>query len=222
MTTFQRARSEEQRAVRRQAILTTAAAMLAEMPVAQLSLNELSRRVGLAKSNVLNYFDSREAVLLELLDVETREWMDQFDAELTATVDLTAPVDDRAGVLVDAIVKTLESRPMLCALISAQAAVLEHNISVEVAAAFKRSSIANYSVMIQQVLARLPELGEDGAGRLLAASVMLTGVIWTHSHPSAAILAVYESDPEVAAFRITFAPALRESLQTVLVGVLPR
>jgi hypothetical protein len=51
---------------------------------------------------------------------------------------------------------------------------------------------------------------------------MLTGVIWTHSHPSAAILAVYESDPEVAAFRITFAPALRESLQTVLVGVLPR
>ena len=50
--TFQRARSEEQRAVRRQAILDTAEAMLAEMPVAALSLNELSRRVGLAKSNV--------------------------------------------------------------------------------------------------------------------------------------------------------------------------
>ena len=30
------------------------------MPVAELSLNELSRRVGLAKSNVLRYFESRE------------------------------------------------------------------------------------------------------------------------------------------------------------------
>jgi hypothetical protein len=43
-----------------------AAAMLREMPVAELSLNELSRRVGLAKSNVLRYFETREAVLLEL------------------------------------------------------------------------------------------------------------------------------------------------------------
>jgi AcrR family transcriptional regulator len=220
--TFQRARSEEQRAVRRQAILTTAAAMLAEMPVAQLSLNELSRRVGLAKSNVLNYFDSREAVLLELLDAETREWMDQLDAELTGTVDLAAPVDDRAGALVDAIVSTLESRPMLCALTSAQAAVLEHNISVDVALAFKRSSIANYGVMIEHVIARVPELGADGAARLIAATVMLTGAIWTHSHPAAAIVAAYEADPAIATFRITFGPALREALQTILTGVLPR
>ena len=52
-TTFQRARSDEQRAIRRQTILDTAAAMLEEMPASELSLNELSRRVGLAKSNVL-------------------------------------------------------------------------------------------------------------------------------------------------------------------------
>ena len=51
--TFQRARNEEQREIRRRAILETAAAMLDEMPVAEVSLNELSRRVGLAKSNVL-------------------------------------------------------------------------------------------------------------------------------------------------------------------------
>ena len=58
--------SDEQRAIRSQAILDTAAAMLTEMPVAQLSLNDLSRHVGLAKSNVLRYFESRAAVLLEL------------------------------------------------------------------------------------------------------------------------------------------------------------
>ena len=82
MTTFQRARSEEQREVRRRAILDAAAAMLAEMPVAEVTLNELSRRVGLAKSNVLRYFESREAVLLELLDSAWQEWLTGLEADL--------------------------------------------------------------------------------------------------------------------------------------------
>jgi hypothetical protein len=124
--------------------------------------------------------------------------------------------------LADAIVATLVSRPMLCALTSAQAAVLEHNISVAVAAEFKRGAIANYGVLIRHVTGRVPELGEEGAAAFLAAAVMLTGVIWAHSHPSAAVLAVYESDPAVAAFRIDFAPALRQALQTTLTGALPR
>jgi AcrR family transcriptional regulator len=222
MTTFQRARSEEQRAERRRAILSTAAAMLTELPVAQLSLNELSRRVGLAKSNVLKYFESREAVLLELLDAETREWMEQLDAELTATIDPAAAVDDRAGRLVDAIVATMESRPMLCALTSAQAAVLEHNISVEIALRFKQDSIRNYTELLRLVTDRVPELGEDGASRFIAATVMLTGAIWTHAHPAAAIVAAYEADPAVAVFRVEFAPTLRSGLETVLFGALPR
>ncbi|MFT4053490.1 MAG: TetR family transcriptional regulator [Novosphingobium sp.] len=54
-------------------ILTTASAMLSEIPVAEVSLNELSRRVRLAKSNVLRYFESREAVLLELLSDEIEQ-----------------------------------------------------------------------------------------------------------------------------------------------------
>ena len=80
--TFQRARSEEQRAIRRRAILDTAAAMLDEMPVAEVTLIELSRRVGLAKSNVLRYFESREAVLLELLDDFLGSWLAELEGEL--------------------------------------------------------------------------------------------------------------------------------------------
>ena len=63
---FQRARRPEQREARRQAILDAAAAMLAESSVTEVSLRELSKRVGLAKSNVLRYFESREEVFLEL------------------------------------------------------------------------------------------------------------------------------------------------------------
>ncbi|CAM5259819.1 TetR/AcrR family transcriptional regulator OS=Streptomyces tendae OX=1932 GN=F3L20_19655 PE=4 SV=1 [Streptomyces tendae] len=95
MTNFQRARSEEQREVRRQAILDTTAAMLEEMPIGAISLNELSRRV-LAKSNVLRYFESREAILLELLDRAWRQWVADLPALVHAGVDRDAPVSLRA------------------------------------------------------------------------------------------------------------------------------
>src|ERR1700732_2693774 len=91
MTTFQRARSEEQREARRRAILGAAAAMLAEMPVAQVSLNELSRRVGLAKSNVLRYFESREAVLLELLDSIGQDWLADLGGGVGGAAHASAP-----------------------------------------------------------------------------------------------------------------------------------
>ena len=68
--------------MRRARILAVTSEMLEEMPVAKVSLNELSRRVGLAKSNVLRYFESREAVLLQLLDAELHEWAAQVDAWL--------------------------------------------------------------------------------------------------------------------------------------------
>src|SRR5437762_14021514 len=107
--TFQRARSAEQRAERRRAILATAATVLTEMPVADLSLNELSRRVGLAKSNVLNYFDSREAVLLELSSSELTAWVQDL-ASAVADVPPASTTDDRAERLVTEIVGTLTKR----------------------------------------------------------------------------------------------------------------
>src|SRR5580693_1846669 len=93
MTVFQRARSEEQREARRQGILGAAAAMLAEMPVAEVTLNELSRRTGLAKSNVLRYFESREAVLLELLDAAWRDWLARLALDLNLNLNLALDLD---------------------------------------------------------------------------------------------------------------------------------
>src|SRR3954468_18879968 len=131
MTTFQRARSDEQREERRRVILATAGGMLAEMPVSAMSLNELSRRVGLAKSNVLRYFESREAVLLELLARSLHEWVEHMAAELPTAVRRRAGFKRRAEELATAIAGSLVTRPVLCDLMSAQAGVLEHNVSPE-------------------------------------------------------------------------------------------
>jgi AcrR family transcriptional regulator len=223
-TTFQRARSEEQRAARRQAILDTAAAMLGEMPVAELSLNELSRRVGLAKSNVLRYFESREAVLLHLLDAATKEWVEQLEGALAAD-DGAAPqagARERGDRLAAVVAESLAGRPVLCDLISAQAAVLERNVSARVAAEYKRAAIGNAEAMARLVHARVPELGAQDAMRFTGAAFMVTGALWTHAHPSAGMLAAYEADPALAALRLDFTATLRETLEVLMSGLLAR
>ncbi|NEB39313.1 TetR family transcriptional regulator [Streptomyces sp. SID14515] len=221
-TPFQRARSEEQRAVRRRAILDTAAAMLTELPVAQVSLNELSRRVGLAKSNVLRYFESREAVLLELLGSAQRDWLAGLDAEFSATVDAGTPAAERTDRVAATLAASLAARPVLCDLISAQAAVLERNVSPEVAAAYKRAALANVAELARLVRERVPELDEHRAGRFAAGVLLVTGAIWTHAQPSAAMLAAYEADPSLAALRLDFTATLEETLAVLLTGVLAR
>jgi AcrR family transcriptional regulator len=219
---FQRARSEEQREARRQAILGAAAAMLAEMPVAEVTLNELSRRAGLAKSNVLRYFESREAVLLELLDSAWQDWLAQLDAELADAVVAGDPVPSRADQLAAAVADSLAARPMLCDLISAQAAVLERNVSPQVAAQYKRASIAGISALGALLLRSVPELGEPDAFRLAGAAVMTTAAVWPHTQPSAAMLAAYAADPALAAMRLDFTATLREVLEVLTAGLLAR
>jgi AcrR family transcriptional regulator len=219
---FQRARSEEQREARRQAILGAAAAMLAEMPVAEVTLNELSRRAGLAKSNVLRYFESREAVLLELLDSAWQDWLAQLDAELAGAVVAGDPVASRADQLAAAVAASLAARPMLCDLISAQAAVLERNVSPQVAAQYKRASIAGISALGALLLRSVPELGEPDAFRLAGAAVMTTAAVWPHTQPSAAMLAAYAADPALAAMRLDFTATLREVLEVLTAGLLAR
>jgi AcrR family transcriptional regulator len=222
MTTFQRARSEEQREVRRRAILDAAAAMLAEMPVAQVTLNELSRRVGLAKSNVLRYFESREAVLLELLDSAWQEWLGQLAEDLPAAVRAGTDTAERGDELAAAVAASLASRPVLCDLLSAQAAVLERNVSAQVAAQYKQSAIANVTALGRLAQQSVGELGDRDAGRFAAGAILVAGAIWASAQPSAAMLAAYEADPALAVMRLDFTTTLREVLEVLIAGLLAR
>jgi AcrR family transcriptional regulator len=220
MTTFQRARSAEQREARREAILEAAAAMLEEMPVANLSLNELARRVGLAKSNVLRYFESREAVLLELLDRAEGRWLTELPPRLDAEVTADAAAE-RAEQLAAAIAASLTSERILCDLLSAQAAVLERNVSTEIALRYKRAAARHRAVLTDLIRRHLPETGA-AAEQLCRHIILVTGAITTHARPSASVIAAYEADPAIGAMRIDFTDYLRTTIATLTAGTLAR
>lgn len=219
MTTFQRARSAEQRAERRRAILDTAATMLTEMPVSDLSLNNLSRRVCLAKSNVLRYFDSREAVLLDLLDGHWQSWL----AELAdVDPDADANPDSRIDGLAAAMAGSLAGRPVFCDLLASQAAVLERNVSARVAADFKRTAVRRVSELALLARRHVPELDAADAFRFAGATVMTAGGLWAHTQPGPGMLEAYRSDPELADLRLDFIGTLQDLLTVLLAGLLAR
>jgi AcrR family transcriptional regulator len=221
-TTFRRARSDEQRAVRREAILDAAAAMLQEMPVADVSLNELSRRVGLAKSNVLRYFDSREAVLLELLARSFGEWLEHLAAELPCAVRRRAAFERRAEQLATALARSLVERPVLCDLMSAQAGVLEHNVSVESITRYKLASLADAEVFAALVRDALPELSQDDAWRYMLGAWVMTAALWAYARPPETVLEAFAADERLERAHVDFPATLADHLITVAMGLQAR
>lgn len=217
--TFQRARTDEQREERRRTILDTTADMLTTTPVAGITLNEISRRVGLAKSNVLRYFDSREAILLDLLDAETDAWADDLGTALAA-VPATAPTADRAARLADTAAATLAARPVTCDLISAQSAVLERNVSTETVLEHKHHMLALSQKVGGSIRSILPELSEQDALQVTAALVLLAASAWSGCTPTEETAAAYAADPALAPLRMSFTDVLSRTLTLIVTGLL--
>lgn len=219
--TFQRARSDEQRAIRRQTILDTAMAMLGEMPAAEVSLNELSRRVGLAKSNVLRYFETREAVLLELLTSALRSWLEEVSDELDANVDPHLPAEQRGDQLASVLAASLARHTVLCDLANAQAGVLEHNVSVDVIVRHKRSALDTLGAAAEMIRRHVPELGDD-ARTVCRLTLILAGALSAYCRPSASTLAAYEADPALAELQMDLRSDLESAVSVLIAGALTR
>ncbi|MFD4671803.1 TetR/AcrR family transcriptional regulator [Lentzea sp. NPDC058450] len=216
--TFQRARTDEQRSERRRQILATAAAMLTEVPVADLTLTALSRRVCLAKANVLRYFESREAVLLALLEAEVADWI----TELRSTEVPDGSAQERGDRLAALLATSLAARPVLCELISAQSTVLERNISAETALQHKRAVHGYLGTLVEVCGRHLPELGDEDAAELMRTVMLVAVAAWPGSRPPQAVLDAYAADPALAVMCIDFADVVRRTTEVTASGLLAR
>jgi AcrR family transcriptional regulator len=197
-----------------------ASAMLDEMPVAALTLNELSRRVGLAKPNVLRYFESREAVLLELLDRFLQDWLMELAGELATGIDENLAMAERGAAVAEILSRSLSGRAVLCELFGAQGSVLEHNVSVEVVARYKRASLDRLTTMAALIQKYLPELGENAAFCSLQ-TLLTAGALSAYRTPPPSLQAAYQAEPDLARFHLDPKDYLKQALTATLLGVLP-
>nr|WP_225951946.1 TetR family transcriptional regulator [Mycobacterium sp. OAS707] len=196
--------------------MTSAREMLAEKAVADISLRELSDRIGLAKSNVLRYFDSREAIFLEILDEEFAGWLADLEAGLGRPRARKPNYANEIRVAT-MIADSLEGRQSLCELVASMAVVLERNISYDFARDFKARATARIAELAQLVATHLPWLPRDFADFFAEGALTLLAGMYPFSVPTepvrAAIAELGITEPEQR-----FRDGLRIGLSTWLIG----
>lgn len=203
-------------AARRSAIMSSARELLAEKNVADISLRELSDRVGLAKSNVLRYFDSREAIFLEVLDEEFQAWLADLETRLGR------PRARKPGYATEirvasTIAASLVEAELLCELLASMAGVLERNISGDFARHFKARATANIGAVGQLIARQLPWLSGEFTEFFAEGALTLTAGMYPFSVPTEPVrIAMAEMGfPEP---RDRFSDGLRAGLVTWLIG----
>ena len=122
-TINKRARSNEQKTARREAILNSAGKHLAEVGIEKFSMGVLAKEVGIARTTLYLYFDTREALMLTLYSQHLENWCELMEQTLPG------PVDDET--FLTTFWQTSRVEPQLILLGSKLGMVIEHNVSME-------------------------------------------------------------------------------------------
>ncbi|MGH9120863.1 MAG: TetR family transcriptional regulator, partial [Acidimicrobiales bacterium] len=189
---FQRARSPAAKGLREAAILEAARRLGAERGVRQVTLTEIADAVGMHKSALLRYFETREEIFLRLTAEGWREWSGALRTELGMLAEPTP------AAVASLFAGTLARRGAFCDLLAQAPLNLERNVSVEAVRAFKLAVHAELDAIVAAVQRLLPLLGEADAVDLIASATSLSGAFWQMATPGAEIAALYRSDPRLS------------------------
>jgi AcrR family transcriptional regulator len=216
--TYQRARRPEQKLERRDAILGAARELALRDGVRAVSLADIAARVGIHKSALLRYFETREQIFLEL----TAQAWRVGTAALHAGLDEAAPGSLGAGALVaDVFARSFGDRPLLCDLIAHTPLNLERNVSPEAVRRYKVTSLAAVDEAAAVAARVLPELTLAECGEFVAALASLAGAVWQIANPVPALAELYASDPALARACVDLTPRLRRTAEILLAGMIP-
>jgi AcrR family transcriptional regulator len=209
---IQRARSAAAKRQRERAILDAARSLAAARSVRDVTLTDIAAAVGLHKSAMLRYFETREQIFLALTAEGWREWSAAVRGRLA---DLPRP---RPAIVAAAIAESLVARPLFCDLLAQAPLNLERNVSVDVAYEFKTivlAEVASVTVSLRHLLG----ITEPAAGDVIVTAVGMAGALWQMAAPGTRLRALYETRPELAHAVVDVEPQLTRILTTLLTGM---
>ena len=212
MALKQRARKDEDKQARRDAILEVAATMLGRREFNSITMAEVARRCGLAKGTLYLYFATKEELFLAALERELAAWFDALGEQLARTGATDPETFGRA------VARSLRERDTLTDLLTILHSVLERNIEPAAALAFKRilrDKLVGGGAVLQGVLPQLP----PGSGvRLLVRVHALVVGLRQMADPSGSVAEVLRRD-ELAVLRIDFEAELAASVAALIRGM---
>lgn len=202
---FQRARDAGQKAERRDQILRAAAECLEQMDWDSLTMAAIADRAGLAKGTAYRYVATKEELFLHILLDELAEWSAQLEAEVISPGAAYEGFPTRFA-------RSVAGRGRMLKLLGMLHTVLERNVTVDAAAAFKHRLL--------EILRRLGESMEaydivphGSAMRYLMRAYALVVGLSQMANPSPPVAAAIGEDSELADFEIDFEAELRDCLE---------
>lgn len=207
---WQRARSEAQKAERIKSIEMAAATLFLERPYREVSLGQIASLTGFTRPNLYRYFSSKEEIFLSLLGGDLDAWL----ADLGEHDEANQTIQSFARFWVD----TFLQQPRLPQLLPLLSTSLEENIGEEDLRRFKRRLREQADGIGEVVLRRLPWFDPKMIGEFVMANMaMVTGFM-----PMATRGEVHErvlEQPELRVFAIEFRESYQNSLIYWLRGV---
>jgi AcrR family transcriptional regulator len=211
---FQRARSPEHKAERREAILHAAARLAARDGVRQVTLTDIAAAVGIHKSALLRYFETREQIFLELTGRAWTEWAEAMRAALGEI----APVDD-GDATAGALAHGFAARPLLCDLIPHTALNLERHASLEAVRDYKHTSLGAVDAVATALGAPLPDLSADERRELVSAVALLAGAMYQIATPPPPLAQLYEAEPRLGHALLDLPGRLIRATRVLIAGL---
>lgn len=213
---FQRARRPEQKAHRRASILKVAAGLARRKGLRSVSLGDIALAVGLTKSNVLRYFETREDIYLQLASSGYRSWADRVIDRLG---ELAAAGPVGPTEVATALTECLAVDMLFCNLVSEGASALERNVSPEAVRVFKQSFLVAVEDLAEALVSSSDCLVKAQADETIMATIMLAAGLWPWCNPPSALVDLYRTEPEVIGTRLEFVPQLKRLVEAVVRGL---
>ena len=215
---FERARSAEAKHARETAILEAAARLARRHGVRAVTLTDIAATVGMHKSAMLRYFETREEIFLRLAADEWTQWSRDTRPRLGELGDRPpakpeTPIAAVAGILVDSLV----ARPLFCDLLAHTPLNLERGVSFAAVRSFKLIATAEGGA-VSAALCDVLHLTEEQGGNVVATATAMTGALWQMAAPGTELRRFYQDTPELAHALIDLAPRLADILAALLTG----
>ncbi|RKH02447.1 TetR/AcrR family transcriptional regulator [Corallococcus carmarthensis] len=207
-----RARRDEDKEARRRELLDAARALFEATSFAQVKMADVAARTGLAKGTVFLYFPTKEALFLALLDDLLTAWFAKLNGQLSEGGVWTGHQLARTVAL------SLVGEETFTRLLALAQTVLEQNVTVEQARAFKERVLVSMGTTAALLQQRLPFLTPQTAVQLIRhVHALMTGL--RQMADIAPVAREVLTLPHMAPLRVDFTAELTAAITTLLHGL---
>lgn len=214
---FQRARSPERKAERREAILQAARDLLDEGGADAATLSAIAARAGVVKSGLYRYFESREEILIQLLISSGERMVDDLERRCAGLAASGEPREMRVKALAGGVAAAFAAEPRICQLVAIMSGTLENNLSSPKIMELKTRMYALHQRAARAACEGHGALSLDGGDVAMRSIWAMVAGFWPMCNPGPAVAAAIEN-LDLPAFSRGFEATLRSGVHAALLG----